>query len=631
MAGIGGIYRLDGAPLPPSTVAAMSERLRHRGPHVLIERIGPVGLFCRFTGRAEDAFFNNPRMVVSAHCRLDNRKELADRLDISPAAGDAALIGAAYERWGRSSPEHLVGDFAFALWDAAAKRLFCARDLFGIRPFYYHHDPVGGFFFGSEIKALLATGEVPTGLNEERVADYLAGVCTREDYTFYDRISRLPSAHALVADADGVRIWRYASISPDREQPADAVEAFRDRFDEAVRCRMRGFSDVAVPLSGGLDSSSIAVTAAALGGRLHTVSALFEDCPKCDESSYISDVVNRLRCTAHYVPGALSPGSAIAELEPVLAHQDEPLSAPNAYLPWRLFREIQSRGLEVALHGHGGDEVVSQGTGYLKELAAAQSWRQLGRELRGVSGTYAQPLLPLWLGYVGYGLSQQDGTLPSVAGSLTRRIFRWMNVSPPKISVTSQDLARRTHFNERICALPNPAKATTERERHRLLLDRPERAYAFEVLDRIAHAFSVEPRYPFWDARLVGLCLALPPEEKLNSGYGRLVLRRAMEGRLPETVRWRRTKVDFLPNLIQGLTGDESKVIGCAQACSPNMEAYVDAAAVDVVCRKITTGDASLEDIASVIRVTLLQRWLEGHELRARDADEYHSSVAICT
>lgn len=180
-------------------------------------------------------------------------------------------------------------------------------------------------------------------------------------------------------------------------------------------------------------------------------------------------------------------------------------------------------------------------------------------------------------------------------------------------------------------ACPNPANAATEHERHQLLLDRPERAYAFEILDCIAHAFSVDPRYPFWDARLVGFTLALPPEQKLKDGYGRRVLRRAMADRLPETVRWRRTKIDFLPNLIRGLTGHESKVLDGVQACPPNMEAYVDAAAVGVARRRIAAGDASLDEIASVIRVTLLASWLEGRELRAGDANNYPGPAVVCT
>ncbi len=625
MAGIGGIFHIDGAPVEPSTVAVMGERLRHRGIRTKSRNIGPVGLFCRFSGSVADAFFCNRRTVVAAHCRLDNRQELVGRLGLSPSAGDAALLGAAYERWGVTSPDHLVGDFAFALWDAAAQQLFCARDLFGVRPFYFHHDAGRGFFFGSEIKALLASGRVPKDVNDERVADYLAGVCAREDYTFYDKIWRLPSAHALIADRSGVRMWRYGSISADSRQPTHAADAFRERFDEAVRCRTQGCSDVAVTLSGGLDSSSIAMAASDLGRRVHTFSALFDACPECDESSYISDVVHRIRCTAHYVPGGLQPGDALTELKQVLALQDEPVSAPNAYLPWRLYRTIGSKGLDVALDGHGGDEVVSQGTGALKELAAARNWAQLGRELRALSGAYAQPFLPLWLGYVSYGLQRREGRFSAFGSKVTRRLYRLMNRGANGVSVVGADLAERTRLHDRLRARPDPAEAGTERERHRLLVDSPERAYGFEVLDRIAHAFSVEPRYPFWDARLVRLCLALPADQKLKNGYGRLVLRHAMAGRLPDSIRWRRTKANFLPNLIQGLTDDESKVRGCILTCSPNMEAYVDAAAVELACHKITAGDASLEDVASVIRVTLLHSWLEGHDRRAGDADGCHT------
>lgn len=630
MGGIGGIFHLEDATAVPSTLQAMYESLSHRGAAAANRYDVPAALFARFPGRMEDAFTTGTRLTVSADCRLDNRLSLAVRLDLPHSAGQAELIGAAYERWGTSCPEHLVGDFAFAVWDSAKRRLFCARDLFGIKPFYLHHDPARTFIFGSEIKALLASGDVPDDVNEERVADYLAGFCGREDYTFYKHVTRLPSAHAMIVDQSGIRTWRYASIEPSAEHHSDPIGAFRERFFESVRSRTADCGDVGITLSGGLDSSSIAAATVGLESKLHTFSAVFDDRPECDERSFIADVTDRIPCSVNHVDGGFASGSAMGEMVDILRRQDEPFEAPNAILPWRLFQALGARGLGVALDGHGGDEVVSHGTGYLKELAAAKNWRELRNELRPLSDAYAQPFLPVFLRYVGYGLRRQPGVVPAFGGAVLRKVHGLLRSDAPAVSIVSNELRRRTDHAARLRDRTMPAKAGTERERHLMLIDGPERAYAFEVLDRIAHSFGVEPRYPFWDARLVGLSLSLHPEQKLKNGYGRLVLRQAMEGRLPDTIRWRRTKTDFLPNLIHGLRGHESEVVSCVQANSSNIQSYVDFVAVGEACHRLSAEEGGLDEVVSVLRVALLHSWLENHASRARKPGVHKNPVAVC-
>ncbi len=178
---------------------------------------------------------------------------------------DAELILRAYKRWGERSPEHLLGDFAFAIRDAHRDVLFCARDHFGVKPFYYHHAPGRLFCFASEIKGLLALAEVPRRLNETRVADYLVPLLEDKVITFYEEIVRLPPAHRMTVSRDGVRIEEYWALDPTREirmkSGEEYAEAFREIFTEAVHCRLRSAFPVGSMLSGGLDSSSIVCVA----------------------------------------------------------------------------------------------------------------------------------------------------------------------------------------------------------------------------------------------------------------------------------------------------------------------------------------------------------------------------------
>jgi asparagine synthase (glutamine-hydrolysing) len=177
LSAIAGLVRLDDQPVDPAEPAAMRARLAHRGPDGGGDwHGGPAGLtHCLLRVTPESLSEQQPlassERIITADARLDNRAELCAALG-RPDAGqpDAALILAAYERWGAACAEHLLGDYAFAIWDSAERTLFCARDYIGFKPFYYHAGP-HLFAFATELKALFALPDVPRRLNEVRVAD----------------------------------------------------------------------------------------------------------------------------------------------------------------------------------------------------------------------------------------------------------------------------------------------------------------------------------------------------------------------------------------------------------------------------------------------------------------------------
>src|SRR5881296_79829 len=222
MSAIVGIYFLDGRVVDGAALQSMVEQLAHRGPDgsgVWSEK--EVGLGHRMLWTTPESLLEKfplvnaaGDLVLTADARIDNRDELLAALGLEspPIQGisDGQLILRAYERWGERCPDRLLGDFAFAVWDRREQVLFCARDHFGVKPFYYYRaDRL--FAFASEIKALLCLPEAPRRLNEVRVADYLDGGLLLGDKagTFYQDILRLPPGHSLTIGPDRVQLRAY--------------------------------------------------------------------------------------------------------------------------------------------------------------------------------------------------------------------------------------------------------------------------------------------------------------------------------------------------------------------------------------------------------------------------------------
>ena len=288
MSAIAGIFYLDNRPVDCADLGRMLDTLAHRGPDgadVWFEE--SVGLGHRMLWITPESLLEKLPLVnqtddfvITADARIDNRDELIAALGLSDRPTekitDSQLILAAYEQWGKKCPEYLLGDFAFAIWDGYQQQLFCARDHFGVKPFYYYYRSNQSFIFASEMKALLCLPEVPRQVNEVRIADFLALMMEDKAITTYQDLLRLPPAHSILVSQEGIRLWSYWSLDPGRELRLESdeayAEAFRDIFTEAVRCRLRTAFPIGSQLSGGLDSSSVTCMAwklLAQAGKAH--------------------------------------------------------------------------------------------------------------------------------------------------------------------------------------------------------------------------------------------------------------------------------------------------------------------------------------------------------------------------
>lgn len=578
MSGIAGILSGEnGRPADEADIQRMLARMRHRGRDGSSwwtgggAALGHAWLDTTGEGGPGPLTMAGGKLAVTADCRLDNRDELLARLGIRDrSAPDAALLMRAYLKWGETCPTYLQGDFAFAIWDAERRALLCVRDHFGIKPFYYHSG-AGRFAFASEIGPLLALGGIETTINEHQISGFLAGLPDDPQSTHYADIFRLPARHVLVVADDKAVLRRYWQIEPSsRPRRRDAAEEFGQLFSQSVRNRMRGTSAVGAMLSGGLDSSSIACVAgrhlaSERKPQLKTFSLVFEKGSPMDEKPFIDAVLGAWPLDG--TPIAIGNYAPFAEFDRILEEQEGTFLAPGLSLTRSIYRTAGASGIKVLLDGHGGDEVVSHGHGLLHELANQGKWLALWHELRGASGVYGEGMLSMYLRFLTlYGPAWRIARLRGQMNRLLSRL-RPRQAEPGRGpawgGLVNGELARRTDLVDRFrrAGYMPASVSASEALTHRWVLSTGLVPHAFEVLDKAAANFGIEPRYPFWDKPLVEFCLALPGEEKLHNGFGRHVLRQAMQGLLPPAVQWRRDKIDFTVNLVRGMLGNHRDLL----------------------------------------------------------------------
>src|SRR6266540_7207139 len=582
MCAIAGLYDVSGRAIDLSALERMVLVQAHRGPdgegYVLLDARGqerPLAV----VGRLADAPGTRPyrhsiglghrrlaiidlsplghqpmttedgRCWVTYNGEIYNHVELREELRAKGyrfrSASDTEVLLAAYQEWNEACVTRFNGMFAFAIWDRDRRRLFCARDRMGVKPFYYCWDGAR-FAFASEIKGLLAAGLRPSP-NQRAVFDYLDGACLdHSEDTFFEGIRQLPPAHTLTVDTQ-VTVQRYWGLPPCGEaglSMRDAAERFRHLFRDAVRLRLRSDVPIGTCLSGGLDSSSIVCVANDLmfvehtvpceliGERQKTFSSCFED-PAYDERQFIRPVVERTGAEAHYT--FPDPKELVETVSHLVWQQDEPFGSTRIFAQWNVMRLASQRGVKVLLDGQGADELLagyqSFFGAFLADLLAQGRGIALLRELRGYRRLHgplsryalaalAREFLPSSV--AGYLRSRMTGSADWLATDFRRQ---W-----GKVTSSSETAAPRSRLR---------------RLQQALLTGNGLRAL-LHYEDRNSMAFGVEARLPFLDHRLVEFAYALEASHRLREGWTKVVLRDAMDGILPDEVRWRRDKMGFV-------------------------------------------------------------------------------------
>lgn len=555
MSGICGVLREGGPLADAGDIAGVLAAMAARGP----DRSGsiadgPVALGHALLATTPEAVLELMPLrhgpsgcVITADVRLDNRSDLIAALGLDDAArviGDGELILHSYLRWGTDCPVHLLGDFAFAIWDPRHQRLFCARDKVGMRQLITAHLPGKLFAFATDVEALLRHPDVPLRINEARIADFLEDMEAIDlTSTFFCDCHRLPPAHALVIEQGRLRSWRYWELTPPpiirRSSDAAYGEAFLEVFTQAVRARLRSPGRVGSMLSGGIDSGSVTVVAARLlqqagVGPLDTFSAIDPD-PDCPESRAIRASLGIARIAPHVI--SLGEDESFqADIVRLTENSIEPFDAHMVMIR-ALYLAAQRDGITVMLDGVAGDTSLPTGDMIAHHLAHGQV-RKAWREARAQDW--------FWDGEVTAGRAFRDAMKRVLVPARLRAIRRDRYESAQFQKADAESLLRPA-----IAArIDMPARRRTHHRHIRVGHDCSQASQALRMLhpniivareryDRVASVHGIEPRDPFLDTRVLAFCLSLPVEQLHADGWPKLLLRRVMRGALPDSVLWK--------------------------------------------------------------------------------------------
>ena len=531
-------YGADGAVLWQEDNAALGHQMLHITPESLQEKLPWQD---EVTG-----------LVITADARIDNREELFAALTISPQAGrelsDSQLILRSYIKWGEQCPSKLLGDFAFAIWDARHQKLFCARDIMGVRPFYYYSSKTC-FVFASDIKGLLAAPMVSRQLNEVMIAVYLTEEETdfmEKSLTFYQRIFKLPSASFLVVTPTAKKISSY--WSPENapqiklSSEAEYQEMLCELLTRAIKCRLRSAFPIGAHLSGGLDSSAIAVIASRIlrdRGQCLTGfswSPPLTDVEACsnDERTLVKEICDREQIKCQYVSLKAQDFTHIRTRDFTL----EPTEM--LYFEQKVQATAAQSKIRVLFSGWGGDEAITfNGRGYFAELFQQGRWWTLYRELKLRGGLH------------GINLRRQifdKVFLPLLPDRIFALIEEQLNLKEQhsQSSYINPQFAREVQAQ--IAQLPRLDRVFREqagvRANQTMLLANGHITNRIEAWAISGAKNNLVYSYPLLDRRILEFALGIPVDLFFKHGWKRYLFRSATESILPHRVRWNKTKIE---------------------------------------------------------------------------------------
>ncbi|MBS1790775.1 MAG: asparagine synthetase B [Acidobacteria bacterium] len=532
MSGIVGICHSDGRPVDSQLLQRMTDYLAFCGPDAQnFEVFDNVGFGHALLQTTEESlherqpFSLDGQVWITADARIDARSDLIPRLHsggqcVEKTATDAELILRAYELWGECCVEHLLGDFAFAIWDKRRRQLFCARDHFGIKPFFYAH--IGNqFVFSNTLNCVRLHPWVSTELNEQAIGDFLLFDSNQDlRTTVFAEIQRLPPAHTLTYQAGEIRLRRYWSL-PDGDliryrRSQDVIDEFLDLLRAAVSDRLRT-NRVSVQMSGGLDSAAVAAIAKELlaersgAFQMEAHTAVYDRLFPDQERYYAGLVAEKLKIPIHFfVADDYLPYAGWNEAE---FQQPEPENNPflNHYLD--LTRQCGERH-RVILTGSDGDTFFFElPNWYFNDLFRR---RKLGRLLFELAR---------------YSWTQREFPRIGLRAWIRRR--RGIRAESEFPAWLNPDFASRLNLPERWQEYNREQPQHPVRPRIYRVLNDPMWSQHFEGCNEGLCRMPIEYRHPLADLRLLEFSLSLPPVPWLLK---KELLRAAMRGILPKSV-----------------------------------------------------------------------------------------------
>ena len=598
MSGFAGIVNLDGAPVQRELIERMTRSLAFRGPDAQEiwcgENVGLGHAMFRATDESlheRQPFQSESGSWIVADARVDARAELVSKLNFaspnrspfSLATPDSELILGAYLRWGEECLDHLLGDFSFAIWDARNKRLFCARDHFGIRPFHYAR--IGtSLIFSNTLEVLRLHPGVSSRLNDLAIGDFLISGCYwRPELSTFEDIRKLPPAHCLSAGGEIFNLRRYWTLpieEPLRLRHSEYIEQFHFLLGEAVADRVRT-SRVTVSMSGGLDSSSVAALAASQlrgKGSLHAITMVFDRVIPDQERKYATLVANYLQIPIEIQVGDDYP--LFSRCDSGEFHFPEPSQYETAASESDFYRRAPEHG-HVLLTGEAGDVGLEPSLRFFRGKRVPEFMWQMAKYVLTHGKHPALGFHLEWLRWRAQPLHRvadfPDWIEPGFADRLNLR-RRWQELNVESASAHPDRPMAYSSYS--LSAWPD----------------------IFEKYDSAYTRVPLQARHPFFDLRVVRFLLRLPT---LPWCADKELLRVAMAGKLPPEIL-KRPKAPLAGDPLVGLLREmdpRSLLIGVP---SPGLEKYI-------VKEKIPHmgGDFVPSDPEVHLRALSLNYWLQ--------------------
>lgn len=576
MCGIAGIAysKKSGRTVDVSVLARMRDILHHRGPDdadgFITENIGlahrRLSIVDVAMGRQPMTNEDGSLQIVyngEVYNHADYREELIAKGHVYKTHCDTETILHLYEEHGADCVQHLRGMFAFAIWDANKNELFIARDRLGVKPLYYVYDETGSLFFASETKGLLEAGAVAPELNYAVLPEQFANHGTNGTDTLLQGVKRLLPGHFLRWSNGKIEIKKYWDVSYQPKavykNERDAVEEWRELFNESVRLRLMADVPLGMFLSGGIDSSAIAAAMATMVDEpIKTFSVAFSE-REANELEYARLVADKFKTDHHEI--TVTPQEFFDVLPKLIWHEDEPLGF-QACVPLYFVSKLAQNHVKVVLTGEGSDEILGGYGRYRKTVLNL-----------AFGASYEAFTPPVLRGAVRGGLQY----LPAAVKSKLNRTFLNLPADVESLycdnfAVFSRNILHKlfTPTAKEQIGLLNPftiAKSyfdtTDARSRLDKLLFADTKTYLHELLmkqDRMSMAASIESRVPFLDYKLVEFTARLPEKFKQRGGETKWILRKAMEGILPDEIL-KRPKMGFPVPLGDWLRNDFHRVV----------------------------------------------------------------------
>ncbi len=606
MSGIVGIFERHGSPVDRSLLEALVDLLAYRGPDGReIWTTGPVGMghallrTVRESAGERQPLSLDGRLWITADARLDRRADLIAEIEdhgprVPSGAPDSDLILRSYALWGEDCLGRMRGDFAFAIWDAQRRTLFCARDHFGVKPFYYA-DMGHVFLFSNTLDCLRAHPEVSDELNDTAIADFLLrGFNSDLETTSFRDIRRLPPAHFLVASEDGIRTRRYWTPPVDGliryRRAADYVEHFQALLCEAVADRLR-CDRAGVWMSGGMDSSTVAATARGLSEQteIRAYTMVYDSLIPDIERSHAQKVADFLDVPIRFLEMDGLP--LFGGLDHPALTTSEPVEDPF-FAGIRDQYQLIAADCRVMLSGEGADSLMHfQMLPYAHDLFRQREWGRLFTDIPAYLWTRRFP----WKG----------------VGQRVRRLFgadRHLSRVPDWIAA---DLAAKLDLKtqtKRADAQFRSSPTHPFAPMAHAFLSVPQWSALFELADPGVTHSAVETRHPFLDLRIVDYILAIPP---FPWAYRKRLLREAMVGRLPASIL-ERPKTPLVEDPIQAALGRLGASYLEKLPWAEEINRYINRPALQ---RHLKTGN--LADAELLVKPLSLNFWLQsGRRIR---------------